>query len=595
MMKDRKDGRFTMLLINQTLIKMSKGFRGWIVAIALLKLVSLMGISLFATSIGTVLGRILAADMTLAELKADLLRAALAALLMAVGDLLVGEAEHRCTASARIHLRRQIFDKMLRLDVSDVDRLGATGTINAAVDGVELMQVYYNRYLPGLIYSVLAPIYLFFALYRQSMSAAVMLLIVSLLITPINNLFKEINEKMKGDYWGTLEKLTSYYLESINGLTTTELFNRGDDREKKLGGIAQHLRDIILDVMTLNFSSTALNEFLINAAIVAATVIACVQLLAGKIGLTNALTILMLSYGFFGSIRALQWIAHDALHGVAAAQNVSDILAIDTEKPVTDDEAQYNNFDGIRFEDVRFSYKDREPVLKGVSLDIPRGKVTAIAGESGCGKSTVVNMLLRFYDAAGGRITLDGRDYRSIAPAALRSRIAMVPQSVYIFSGTVRSNLLIADPDADDETLFAALEQVRLLDWVQSQPQGLDAPVGDAGARLSGGQRQKIGIARALLSRAEYVIFDEATSSVDEENEREIWACIGELAQTRTLIIISHRLTTIRSADVIYLIEAGEVREKGTHAELMAAGGLYRRLVEEQDALESRGKRRAAQ
>ena len=163
---------------------------------------------------------------------------------------------------------------------------------------------------------------------------------------------------------------------------------------------------------------------------------------------------------------------------------------------------------------------------------------------------------------------------------------------MYIFSGTVRSNLLIADPDADDETLLAALEQVRLLDWVKAQPQGLDAPVGDAGARLSGGQRQKLGIARALLSRAEYVIFDEATSSVDEENEREIWACIGELAETRTLIIISHRLSTIRSADVIYLIEAGEVRESGTHAQLMAVGGLYRRLVEEQDALERRGKRR---
>lgn len=583
-----------MLLINRTLIKMSRGFRGWIVAIALLKLVSLMGISLFASSIGSVLGRIFAADMALADLKADLIRAVLASLLMAVGDLLVGEAEHRCTASARIHLRRQIFDKMLRLDVSDVDRLGATGTINAAVDGVELMQVYYNRYLPGLIYSVLAPIYLFFALYRQSVSVAVMLLIVSLLITPINNLFKEINEKMKGDYWGTLEKLTAYYLESINGLTTTELFNRGDDREKKLGGIAQHLRDIILDVMTLNFSSTALNELLINAAIVAATVMASVQLISGRIGLTNALTILMLSYGFFGSIRALQWIAHDALHGVAAAQNVSDILEIDTEKPVTGDETVYNDFDGIRFENVSFAYPGREAVLRHVDLEIPHRKVTAIAGESGCGKSTVVNMLLRFYDAAEGRVTFCGRDYRSLDPALLRKQIAMVPQSVYIFSGTVRTNLLLAAPNADDEALFAALDRVRLLDWVKAQPEGLDAPVGDAGARLSGGQRQKIGIARALLSRAEYVVFDEATSSVDEESEREIWACIGELAETRTIIIISHRLSTIRNADVIYLIEAGEIREAGAHEELMAAGGVYRRLVEEQNALESRGKRRAA-
>ena len=582
-----------MLLINKTLIKMSKGFRGWIVAIALLKLVTLMGISLFAGSIGGVLGGIFSHSMTSAALRTGLLRAALASVLTGVGDLLVGEAEHICTARARILMRRQILDKVLQLDVSDVDRLGATKTINSAVDGVELIQVYYNRYLPGLIYSVLAPIYLFFALRSHSMTAAVMLLIVSLLITPINNVFKVINDRMKGDYWNTLNRLTTYYLESINGLTTTELFNRGEDREKTLGSIAQHLCDIIVAVMTLNFSSTALNEFLINSAIVAATVICGVQLAAGKIALTGALTVLLLSYGFFGSIRALQWIAHDALYAVAASQSVGDIMDIDTAKPITDDKTVYNDFDGIRLEHVSFAYRGRSAVLSDIDLEIPHNRVVAIAGESGCGKSTIVNLLLRFYDTTGGRITFDGKDYFSIDPAALRRRIIMVPQSVYVFSGTVRENLMIADPDATDTELFEALEQVRLADWVRSQPEGLDAPVGDAGARLSGGQRQKIGIARALLCRAEYIIFDEATSSVDEENEREIWDCIGRLAETRTLIIISHRLSTIRNADVIYLIENGRVRESGSHEQLMALGGVYSELVSQQEELEAMGRRRS--
>ena len=583
-----------MLLINKTLIKMSKGFRGWIVAIALLKMVTLIGISMFAGSISGVLGGIFSHSMTPAALRTGLLRAALASVLTGVGDLLVGEAEHRCTARARILMRRQILDKVLQLDVSDVDRLGATKTINSAVDGVELIQVYYNRYLPGLIYSVLAPIYLFFALRSHSMTAAVMLLIVSLLITPINNVFKVINDRMKGDYWNTLNRLTTYYLESINGLTTTELFNRGEDRERTLGGIARHLCDIIVDVMTLNFSSTALNEFLINSSIVAAAVICGVQLAAGKIALTGALTVLLLSYGFFGSIRALQWIAHDALYAVAASQSVGDILNIDTAKPVTDDETVYNDFDGIRLENVSFAYRGRSAVLSDIDLEIPHNKVVAIAGESGCGKSTIVNLLLRFYDTTGGRITFDGKDYFSIDPAALRRRIIMVPQSVYVFSGSVRDNLMIADPDATDAELYEALEQVRLADWVRSQPEGLDAPVGDAGARLSGGQRQKIGIARALLCRAEYIIFDEATSSVDEENEREIWDCIGRLAETRTLIIISHRLSTIRNADVIYLIENGRVREFGSHDRLMALGGVYSELVSQQEELEAMGRRRSA-
>ena len=153
---------------------------------------------------------------------------------------------------------------------------------------------------------------------------------------------------------------------------------------------------------------------------------------------------------------------------------------------------------------------------------------------------------------------------------------------------------MIAHHYATDAELYEALEQVRLADWVRSQPEGLDAPVGDAGARLSGGQRQKIGIARALLCRAEYIIFDEATSSVDEENEREIWDCIGRLAETRTLIIISHRLSTIRNADVIYLIENGRVREFGSHDRLMALGGVYSELVSQQEELEAMGRRRSA-
>jgi ATP-binding cassette subfamily C protein len=349
-----------------------------------------------------------------------------------------------------------------------------------------------------------------------------------------------------------------------------------------------------MDVMKLSFSSTALNEFLINAAIVAGTGIAAAQLLSGKIALQNALTILMLSYSFFGSIRSLQWIAHDALYGVAAAQRVSNILDIDTKKLVTDDDVLYDSFDGIRFDSVCFAYKERDDVLKDVNLEIAHNQITAIAGESGCGKSTIVNMLLRFYDAREGRITFIGRDYMSIDPADLRRRIIMVPQYVYIFSGTVRDNLLIAKADASSEELLDVLEQVKLRDWIDAQPEGLDAQVGDAGARLSGGQRQKIGIARALLSHAEYIIFDEATSSVDEENEQEIWRCIGELAETRTLIIISHRLSTIRNADRIYLIDAGRVIEAGTHEELMAAGGKYSRLVDEQNALEEGARRRRA-
>ena len=195
-------------------------------------------------------------------------------------------------------------------------------------------------------------------------------------------------------------------------------------------------------------------------------------------------------------------------------------------------------------------------------------------------------MFLRFYDNKEGKSTFDGRDYMSIEPEALRKRIIMVPQQVYIFSGNIRDNLLIANGEADDDELMTVLDQVKLGDWVRSLPEGLDAGVGDAGSRLSGGQRQKVGIARAILSDAPYIVFDESTSSVDEDSEREIWECIRGLGKTRTLIIISHRLSTIRGADKIYVFEDGQITEKGSHSELMDNKGIYARLVTEQNELE---------
>ena len=275
---------------------------------------------------------------------------------------------------------------------------------------------------------------------------------------------------------------------------------------------------------------------------------------------------------------------------MSAAEKVSTLLQIDTTRPY-DPKAprEPNAFDGIRLENVSYSYEGRKSALRNVSLTVPRGKITALVGLSGCGKSTVAGLLMRFFDPATGKITMEGQDYISFTPEELRRRIIMVPQSVSLFSGTLAENLRIAAPQATDEELWEALEQVRLKDWALAQPAGLETDVGDGGGKLSGGQRQKIGIARALLCQAEYIIFDEATSSVDIESEQEIWSCMDELAATRTLIIISHRLSTIRGADVIYVLAGGQIAQQGDHHQLMERQGLYRQLVEEQAALEKMG------
>ena len=579
-----------MLLLNKTLLRMARGLWRWILLITGLKLAALIGLTAFARIISSFLGNVNSPELTAADAGQAILSALLAAAAMLLSELLTGEVEYRCTAKARQSLRAGIFSKVLALDVGNIEKIGPVSAITSSVDGVESMQVYYSKYLPGLLYSLIAPFYLFFQLQQVSFSSAILLFAVSLLLLPVNNIFRRHIEKLKTEYWSSLEDLTGYYLESVQGLTTLKLFGQDENRTRVLAKKSRGFNNKIMDVMKVNFSSFLLTDGLIYGAVVVVAAIAAWQLLNGNLSLSDGLMVLLLSFGFFGSVRQLMSATHSALAGVSAADKVERLLAVDTSRPYHPDMPEEENpYDGIRLEHVSFRYQERNAALKDISLEIPKGKVTALVGLSGSGKSTIAALLMRFYDLENGRILLEGRDYTSFTPEELRRRVIMVPQTVHLYSGTLAENLRMAAPAATDEELMEVLREVRLKEWVLSQPDGLNTSVGDAGGKLSGGQRQKIGIARALLCKAEYIIFDEATSSVDMESEREIWSCIDELSQTRTLIIISHRLSTIQNADVIYVLENGQIAQKGIHEELMQKTGLYRQLVEEQAKLEQIG------
>ena len=579
-----------MLLLNRTLIRMSKGLWGWMLAIAGLKMAVLVSTAAFAQIIAGFLGNLDFPEMTAAQAVSAILSAFLTACLLFLAELLTGEVEYRCTAKARRSLRAQIFSKALELDVGNIEKIGPVSAITSSVDGVEAMQIYYSRYLPGLIYCLIAPFYLFFQVRPLSLPSAVALFAISLVLMPVNNVFRKHIETLKTEYWSTMEDLTGYYLESVQGLSTLKLYGQDARRTEHLGEKSMRFNLKIMDVMKVNFASFLLTDGLIYGAVILSTLLACFQMIEGAIDFSAGLTVLLLSFGFFASVRQLMNATHSALAGVSAADKVEKLLDIDTSRPYDPTlEREASPYDGIRLEHVSYAYEGRHAALRDISMTIPRGKVTALAGLSGCGKSTVAGLLMRFFDPASGRIYLEGTNYLSLTPEALRKRIIMVPQFVSLFSGTVAENLRMAAPHATDGELLEALRQVHLGAWIAAQPEGLDTQVGDAGSRLSGGQRQKIGIARALLCRAEYIIFDESTSSVDLESEQEIWRCIEDLATTRTLIIISHRLSTIAQADCIYLLSDGQIAESGCHEELMRQKGLYCRLVEEQATLETLG------
>lgn len=579
-----------MLLINKSLIKMAKGLWGWICLIVCLKMLTLVGATLFARTISQFLGDAMSVNMSLLEASSAIIVALIASLLMLVSELLTGEAQYRCTAKARTTLRKNIFSKVLELDVGNIERIGPVSAITSSVDGVESIQVYYSQYLPGLIYCMLSPIYLFFQLKDISLVIACLLFLTSFVLLPINNVFRRYIEKLKTQYWASLEDMTGYYLESVRGLTTFKLYEQDQYRQDVLEKKTNAFNDRIMDVMKVNFTSFLMTDGMIYGSIVVGTLIACYELYHAHIDLSSALTVLMLGYGFFSGVRKLMSETHTALASVAAVSKVSQILDINTSRPYDENAPlDLENYQGIKMENVSYKYEGRHQAICDISLKIPKGKITALVGLSGCGKSTIASLLMRFFDCDSGHIYMEGQDYVSMTPEQLRKNIIMVPQTVSLFSGTIRDNLCIAYSKATDEELWEVLDNVKLKEWVMSLSQRLDTYVGDAGDKLSGGQRQKIGIARALLSQAEYIILDEATSSVDIESEKEIWNCIEHLSLTRTLIIISHRLSSIENANCIYVLSDGKILESGNHEELIANKSLYYRLVQQQRQLDEKG------
>lgn len=576
-----------MLLLNKTLLRLARGLWQWILAIAAVSFLTLVGTTALAEIVSQFLGSLFEPQVVLSTVKSAVGAAFLASVFTFLAQLVKGLIEYKTAAKARSTMRKTIFSKVMELDAGGIEKIGPTSAITAAVDAVEQMQAYFSSYLPSLIFSVIAPIYLFFHLKNISLIVAVLLLFVSLILFPLHNVFRGKIEALRKTYWRSLDDMTGYYMDGLRGLTTLKLFDRDREHSRVLGEKADVLNKNINAFMKINFTSFLVTELLIYAAITVSLVICITGMRNGDITIAQALTVLMLSYSYFSAIRQLMSASHSALTAISAAGKVEEILQTDTSRPYNPElPADPEHFDGIRMEHVSYGYEGRSRALQDVSLTIPRGSSVALVGLSGCGKSTAASLLMRFCDPDQGTIFIEGKEYRSVTPQQLRTNIAMVPQQVNLFSGTIRENLLLAYPNANDEKLKEALSEAGLGSFLKTLPKGLDSDVGNAGAALSGGQRQKMGIARALLSEAQYMIFDEATSSVDPQSEREIWETIGRLSKTRTLIIISHRMSTIQNANCIYVLEKGVVAQRGSHAELMQQGGLYRELVTRQQAME---------
>ncbi len=479
-------------------------------------------------------------------------------------------------------LREAIYQKLLRLGASYNEQVKTSEVVQVAVEGVDQLETYFGAYLPQFFYAMLAPLTLFAVLCFVNVPAAVVLLICVPLIPVAIAVVQTWAKKLLSKYWGQYTALGDTFLENLQGLTTLKIYQADAARNDEMNEQAEKFRKITMKVLTMQLNSITIMDLIAYGGAALGVILSAMQFRAGNVTLSGALLIVVLAADFFIPMRQLGSFFHIAMNGMAASDKIFRLLDLPEpdKKPLSCPDGDLN------CRDLRFSYEPDREILHGINLFFPKGSFTSLVGESGCGKSTIASILMGRSRGYSGSVTIGGAELREISEESLMRHITYVSHQSYLFKGTVRSNLLMGKPDASDEQLWAVLKQVNLADFLRSE-NGLDTLVAEKGGNFSGGQCQRLALARALLHDSPVYIFDEATSNIDVESENDIMAQIHALAGRKTVILISHRLANVTLSDRIYVLDHGSVVESGTHRELLAQNGLYASLRNAQQALEN--------
>lgn len=497
-----------------------------------------------------------------------------------------------CVDVKRI-LREKLYEKMLKLGASYSEQVSSSEAVQVSTEGVEQLETYFGKYLPQLFYSLIAPMTLFMILCRVSLKASVILLVCVPLIPISIVVVQKIAKKLLNKYWSIYTGLGDSFLENLQGLTTLKIYQADQQKADEMDMESQNFRKITMKVLTMQLNSTSVMDIIAYGGAAVGMAAAVTEFFKGSISLSGTLCIVLLASEFFLPLRLLGSFFHIAMNGMAASDKIFKIL--DLPEPTTGEKKLPDSPLDISLKDVHFSYEQEREILKGVNLDLPAGSFVSLVGESGCGKSTIAGLLSAKNRGYTGEITIgsekaSGLNLSEVDEADLMKHVVMVRHNSYLFKGTVEENLRMAKPDVSKEEMETVLQKVNLLGFLQTQD-GLQTKLQEKAGNLSGGQCQRLVIARALLKDAEVYIFDEATSNIDVESEELIMDVIHELAKKRTVLLISHRLANVVKSDRIYFLKDGKIKESGKHEELMQKNGAYRHLYESQMALENYGKR----
>ena len=483
-------------------------------------------------------------------------------------------------------LRRRIYDKLLKLGPAflDDERTGKLGS--TMVSGVDYLEGYLTLYIPQILVCVIACgamlIYVFSLHYVLGIISTAAL--IAVLISPVA--FGKILSESSNAHWAAYRNLTAEILDGIQGITTAKAYN-AQERLGKL--LKEKMRTLFSETMRnlkVNLAEIGISNFASGIGTSFTLAVAALLTSVHIIPASSLLILLFITNEVFRPANELAAYFHQGFMGITSMGGIFALL--DEEEKIKDEGTKtidIKSADGfeIRYENIEFAYGEKKnTVFKNLNFTVAKNEKLAVAGESGSGKTTIVNLLLRFYEPTSGSIYINGTDIKDLTLKSLRSLITVVSQETYLFNGTIKENLLHANEDADEKKLIDACKAANIHSFIQSLPEGYNTKVGERGLNFSGGQRQRIAIARAVLKNSPIVVLDEATSSVDTENENEIKQSLNHLLRNRTSITIAHRLNTIENSDRILVLHRGEIVEEGSYKELILKDGYYKKLVEAQ-------------
>lgn len=504
-----------------------------------------------------------------------------------VSHYLYGCYSYQASANARTTLRRLIYQKLLRLGMAYQQVEKTSGIVQLSIEGVEQLEIYFGKYIPQFFYSLLAPITLFVCLSFISFKAALVFMLgVPLIPLSIVAIMKVAKRILKA-YWNNYANLGETFLENLQGLTTLKVYNQDERKHQEMNEEAEGFRQITMKVLSMQLNSINVMDLIAFGGSAIGTIVALYEFKRGMLQVGDLIVIILLSSEFFIPLRLLGSYFHIAMNGMAASDRIFALLDAPEEEEGALEMMPSSPQTVIQLSHLNFSYDGERQVLQDISLDLKSGGLTAIVGESGSGKSTIASLLLAQRRVVNGSILINNLPLSDVRKEELYRYVSLVSAHSHIFKGTIRENLLMAREGVTTDEMMQALRTARLESFVMQLPQGLDTEVSDNGSSLSGGQKQRLALARVILADRPVIIFDEATSNIDVESEEAIWESIYELAKQKTVLVISHRLASVKEAKVIYVLNEGQLVESGTHHELMHRGGHYTRMVEKQHQLES--------